>query len=525
MTLAQTVLSVLAGLGLALGFAAQMARWLRVLQREHYDPSSMRRFLARWSTPPVAPATAPQAVRDRRPVTLSHVLFVVLVVSVVLRADVLVVLSAIAYGLVCPWGLSVRGRTSPLVWTRRLRTIAVLATVVALVITAAGAWSTQPWLAPVAMVWAVPLLLDVTTRILHPLEERHAREYVDRARARVAAVAPRVVAITGSYGKTSTKNHLLDLLRDDGAVVASPRSFNNRAGLSRAINENLADGTRVFIAEMGTYGPGEIRALCDWCPPEVAVVSAIGPVHLERMGSLDVIDAAKFEITERASIVVVNVDDSRLARWVPRLLAQGRRVRTAGSRTPDAAVRVVEETGRWRVLVDGDVVADVDAVAGLQATNVACAIAAALELGVDPRTLAPRLSCLQPVSNRSQVVTAPSGVLVIDDTFNANPASARAALALLSSLAVSGRRVVVTPGMIELGSLQYGENLVLAQQVLAHGAELVVVGRTNAVPLSLGAERGAMRVDTRDEAVAWVRSHLGPGDAVLYLNDLPDHYP
>ena len=525
MTVAQTVLSVLAGLGLALGFAAQMARWLRVLQREHYDPSSMRRFLARWSTPLVASATAPLRVRDRRPVTLSHVLFVVLVVAVVLRADVLAVLSAIAYGLVCPWGLSVRGRTSPLVWTRRLRTIAVLASVVALAIAAAGAWSARPWLAAVAMVWAVPLLLDVTTRLLHPFEERRAREYVERASARVREVAPRVVAITGSYGKTSTKNHLMDLLRDDGAVVASPRSFNNRAGLSRAINENLASGTRIFIAEMGTYGSGEIRALCDWCVPEMAVVTAIGPVHLERMGSLDVIDAAKFEITERASIVVVNVDDPRLARWVPRLLAQGRRVRTAGSHTSDATVRVIEEGGRWRVVLDGEVAVDVDAVAGLQATNVACAVAAALDLGVDRRDLAARLTRLHAVSNRAQVVTSPSGVMVIDDTFNANPASARAAIALLTSLAVNGRRVVVTPGMVELGSLQHGENLVLAQQVLAHGAELVVVGRTNAVALSAGAERRAMRVDTRDEAVAWVRSHLGPGDAVLYLNDLPDHYP
>ena len=525
MTVAQTVLGVLAGLGLALGFVAQMARWLRVLQREHYDPTSMRRFLARWTTPPVGSATAPHGVRDRRPVTLSHVLFVAFVVAVVLRSDVVAVLSAIAYGLVCPRGLSVRGRTSPLAWTRRLRTIAALATALALVIAVAGVWSARPWLAAVAMVWAVPLLVGVTTRLLRPFEERDARTYVERASARVRAVAPRIVAITGSYGKTSTKNHLAELLRDDGAVVASPRSFNNRAGLSRAINENLADGTRVFIAEMGTYGPGEIRALCEWCPPELAVVTAIGPVHLERMGSLDVIDAAKFEITERASTVVVNVDDPRLARWVARLLAEGRRVRTAGSRSPDAAVRVVEAEGRWRVFVDGDVVADLDRVAGLQVTNVACAVAAALELGVDRRSLATRLAGLQVVSNRSQVVTAPSGVLVIDDTFNANPASAQAALALLSSLPASGRRVVVTPGMIELGSLQYGENLVLAQQVLIRGAELIVVGRTNALPLSAGAEGRATRVDTRDEAVAWVRANLGPGDAVLYLNDLPDHYP
>jgi UDP-N-acetylmuramoylalanine-D-glutamate ligase len=171
-------------------------------------------------------------------------------------------------------------------------------------------------------------------------------------------VHPLVVAITGSYGKTSTKNHLADLLSGDGGVVATPKSFNNRAGLSRAINENLEDSTRIFIAEMGTYGPGEIRELCQWCAPEVAVVTAIGPVHLERMKSLDVIESAKFEITERARVVIVNIDDPRLAHWPARL--GDRRVRTAASVSTNADVRVVSDAGRWRVVVEGLEVASLD---------------------------------------------------------------------------------------------------------------------------------------------------------------------
>ena len=123
------------------------------------------------------------------------------------------------------------------------------------------------------------------------------------------------------------------------------------------------------------------------------------------------------------------------------------------------------------------------------------------------------------------MVTAASGVEVIDDTFNANPASAASALKVLSNLALSGRRVVVTPGLIELGREQYGENLALARRVAFIGAELVIVSRTNAVPLTLGFEGPVRRFNTRDEAVTWVRSALVPGDGVLYLNDLPDHYP
>ena len=117
------------------------------------------------------------------------------------------------------------------------------------------------------------------------------------------------IVLGGSYGKTSTKGYLAHLLAGRYSVVASPRSFNNRAGLARTVNELLVPGTDVLIAEMGAYGPGEIAELCRWLPPEVAVITAIGPVHLERFKSLDRTLAAKAEITVGAETVVLNVDD------------------------------------------------------------------------------------------------------------------------------------------------------------------------------------------------------------------------
>ena len=105
--------------------------------------------------------------------------------------------------------------------------------------------------------------------------------------------------------------------------MATPASFNNRAGLARAVNEHLADGTEVFVAEMGTYGPGEIADLCRWCPPAIAVITAIGPVHLERFGSEDRIVEAKAEITVPAADVVLQVDDPRLAALADRAEAAG----------------------------------------------------------------------------------------------------------------------------------------------------------------------------------------------------------
>jgi UDP-N-acetylmuramoyl-tripeptide--D-alanyl-D-alanine ligase len=243
------------------------------------------------------------------------------------------------------------------------------------------------------------------------------------------------------------------------------------------------------------------------------------------MKTLEVIDQSKFEITEKANTVIVNIDDDRLSRWVERLQQNGKRVRTAGSVNANASVRIVPDGPQWLVVVDGDTLTTIEQKNGMQATNLACALAGALELGLSNDQVASRIDAVTPVENRSNVIQALSGIMVIDDTFNANPASALAALNLLGSLPITGRRVVVTPGLVELGDEQYGANMELARRAASMSVTLVAVGRTNVKPLQVGYFAPMGRFDTREEAVAWVRATLVPGDGVLYLNDLPDHYP
>jgi UDP-N-acetylmuramoyl-tripeptide--D-alanyl-D-alanine ligase len=217
------------------------------------------------------------------------VVLVMFGVSLGTRQGALSVVATVLYGVLWPWGLSLKGRTGSLQWTRRARTVALVGALCSALLATLGLAMHAALVAEALAVWLVPVTLALAALVATPWESYLAGKFVTQASLRLRRVAPTVVAITGSYGKTSTKNHLADLLRGDGGVVATPKSFNNRAGLSRAINENLADGTRVFVAEMGTYGPGEIHDLCQWCTPDVAVITAIGPVHLERMKSLDVI--------------------------------------------------------------------------------------------------------------------------------------------------------------------------------------------------------------------------------------------
>jgi len=336
-----------------------------------------------------------------------------------------------------------------------------------------------------------------------------------------------VVAVTGSYGKTSTKGHIVHLVRPSLTIVATPASFNNRAGLARAINEHLADGTEVFVAEMGTYGPGEIADLCRWCPPDVAVITAIGPVHLERFKSEDAIVAAKSEITETAHTVVLNVDDPHLAALAERLVAAGSTSVVRCSAVDTAADVCVEAAGGVATVhVRGSLAgSDIGLPGSVQPTNLACALAVVFALDVPQEVAISRIAALPTVPNRLASGKAPSGVWVIDDTFNSNPSGARVALAELAARGGEGRRVVVTPGMVELGPLQFGANRAFAEEIARSATDLVIVGYTNRRALRAGSPPlRPICVRTRDEAVTWVRATLGPGDAVLYENDLPDHY-
>lgn len=487
-------------------------RWLRVAQREHYIAGSCATIARLWMRrrPPnaliggAAMIAVPPAIAGIWPLSL---------VAALLAA-------------VFPLGMSTLGADGArLKVTRRVKTLAAVASAFSVVLGAALFLVVGP-AALAAIAVLTPLLVDAAAFAVAPLERRFADRHRQRAEKRLRSVGPRVIAITGSFGKTSTKNHLRALIGNSLVTVASPASWNNTAGLSRAVNEHLALGSEVFIAEMGTYGPGEIRDLCRWVRPEISVITAIGPAHLERMGSLENIVQAKSEILEGAEVAVLNVGDQQLAALAATATNATVWRCAEGQNTGLDVALVPLGTGTHDVWVRGGRLGEVTLPVGVHASNVACAIGAALALGLDPASVCRRFGNLTPPDHRATVGTSDTGVVVIDDTFNSNPNGARAALAQLRSLNTSGRTAVITPGMVELGDAQDSENEAFARAVTDAGAALVVVGWTNRVALLRGASgTGATLVRDRAEARNWARANLRDGDAVLWENDLPDHYP
>jgi UDP-N-acetylmuramoyl-tripeptide--D-alanyl-D-alanine ligase len=514
-----STLRAIALVALGLAEIAAGLRWLRVAQREHYLAGAPLRFARRWwfANPLVATVAGIGLAAAVAARYLPELGFLVAVIF--------------ACG---PPGLGLRGRTARLAWTRRLVLIAIAmagisAAVVVIVALATGlAWAVMTL---ALLVGLVPIVAELGLLALTPLEDRLARRYVAKAVTVLAQVRPMIVAITGSYGKTSTKGYAAHLLAGRFNVVASPRSFNNRAGLARTVNELLVLGTDVLIGEMGAYGPGEIAALCAWLPPKVAVITAIGPVHLERFRTLERTLAAKAEITAGAETTVLNVDDERLAGLARDLRAAGREVVRCSAVDVTADVALLTEAEGYRLHVSGTFVGEVTVPPAARVpalTNLACAVGVAIALGCAPQEILARLAGVPTTENRLQLRRTAAGATVLDDTFNSNPAGARLALAALAEHG-GARRVVITPGMVELGHLQVEENARFAALASAVATDVIVVGRTNrralAQGLADGGRRATLEVPTREQAVEWVRSELGPDDIVLYENDLPDHYP
>lgn len=438
----------------------------------------------------------------------------------------------------------------PLVMTGRAWRLWITALVVtaALLLVPAGAAHLALGGAPADLVtWAVsavlafvfaPAILIAADVLMSPVQASINSMYLSRARRRLADQSPVVVGVTGSFGKTSTKFAVRSLLGGDPHVLATPASFNTPLGVCRTINESLGPEHRYLVVEMGAYGRGEIAELCRFVRPRIGVLTAIGPAHLERFGSIEAIERAKYELIAALpadGTAVMNVDDSRIRRLADETIhvpvvrygidPGGRPDVTARDIkvSPQGTAFLLEHVASRRSLaVQTALLGEFAVLQVLAAAAVAVAVGQTLE------DLGPRIARLAPVEHRLQLIETGNGVIVIDDAFNSNPAGAAAALDVLAQMPAA-RRIVVTPGMVELGDLQAVEN----ERFAAHAARvadvLIAVAPVNRAALVAGAagenaDTDVVVVDNLADATEHLATLLRPGDAVLFENDLPDQY-
>lgn len=382
-------------------------------------------------------------------------------------------------------------------------------------------------LAPIlASLWVL-----IASLIAKPLEKLIANAYINDAK-KILSQRPdlKIVAITGSYGKTSTKFILSSILSEKYSVLTPPSSYNTTMGVVRVIRERLQPDDEVFICEMGSRHLGDIKEICDIVHPQKAIITSIGPQHLDTFGSVENVKKGKYELIQSlpddgtAVFSSLNEDIKELFEKTnlkkysagfnetDSVRAENITVGCSGS-----AFTLVTNTGERKECFTC-------LLGKHNISNILVAAAIALDMGLTADQVARGISKIKPIEHRLQIVNR-SPVTVIDDAFNSSPNGANAALDVLS--AFTGRRIIVTPGFVELGKDQDRYHIELGKKIKECADIAILVGkkRTEKIVEGLDSFNGEIHtVTSLSEATGILQKISVAGDTVLFENDLPDNY-
>lgn len=385
-----------------------------------------------------------------------------------------------------------------------------------------------------AMFILQPFLILLANLINHPIEKGIDQYYINDA-ARLLREMPnlKVVGVTGSYGKTSVKYFLNTLLSSQYNVLYTPGNFNTTLGVVRTIRENMKPFHEIFICEMGAREVGDIKEICDLVHPDYGIITSIGPQHLQSFHTIENIISTKFELADAVPStgkVFLNYDNSYIKEHKIE-----KSVVSYGTTEENVAFRAydIEMSARGSSFKMQDENGAVHAfhtklVGSHNVQNIAGAIAVAHTLGIPMEKLIYPVKQLESVPHRLQLVRQGDRI-ILDDAYNSNKNGFEAALDTLALF--KELRILMTPGMVELGEKQYDENKEVGIYAADKCDYAVLVGKEQTKPiqdglLEAGFPQGKMiLVDSLQEAFQMVNAIPNEKQKVILIeNDLPDNY-
>ena len=426
---------------------------------------------------------------------------------------------------------------TPLVYTMRVKRlfatdIILFAAIAALAVLFAGAWAMAIIGAALVLSNFIMLLANF---INTPIEKAINRYYYNDAKRIIESNRDLIViGVTGSFGKTSTKNYLAGVLAEKYNVLVTPGNFNTLLGVIRTIREQLRPYHQVFIVEMGAKQANDIKEICDLVHPTIGIVTAVGEMHLETFKTIENIQDTKFELINSLpadGLGVIN-NDSHCISSYKGIKSQCKLIRYAVEADGDYKATDVKygANGVSFTLNGGEQFGSRLLGVG-NLLNILAATAVADHLGVPTNKQKNAIARLQPVEHRLSMKVS-NGITVLDDAYNSNPQGAKMALGVLKGFAVgdSNKRIVITPGFVEMGARQAQANKELGRTIAESCDYAIVVNATNRDAIRSGIEEGGMAAekyflaDSLNHAHAHLAQILKAGDVVLYENDLPDNF-
>lgn len=380
----------------------------------------------------------------------------------------------------------------------------------------------------------LPLWVALAGLLAWPMEKCVSEWYFRDARKKLLGMKDLIrIGITGSYGKTSVKFFLGTILSEKYKTFVTPSSFNTPMGVTRAIREGLLPSHEVFISEMGARHVGDIKEMCRLVHPNHAILTAVGPQHLETFKSLERITQTKYELIEALEDggLAVFPDDQNICKT---LYQKTRAPKALASVLGKADVYATdcratsEGTAFTLHVADAAYPCKTKLLGEHNIQNILLAAGMALHIGLTPKEVIAGISKLEPVEHRLQIVPSATGMTIIDDAFNSNPVGASAALKVLKSF--SGRRIIITPGMVELGDKEADYNRAFGREMAESVDIAILIGKKRVEPMAQGLKEAGFdpnqifRAASLDESTQILQKLMRAGDVILYENDLPDNY-
>lgn len=518
------ILEFLPLIGFFIFAVKRILTFLHIFQQEEYDP---KRFVL-W-------LFQNKAFDKRVSVTLIALYFTGFFIQSEIGMVLLTTLIFIAFAFREPNPLKMAKKK--LVLTNRAKRIGFVAFSLFDVIAIATAFfapSILYWIIPVQL---IPFCLAAAVLILKPMDASVNARFRQEAVEKLEEIDPFIIAITGSFGKTSVKHILGHLMQSYAPTLITPGSVNTEMGITRIIREQLQPHHKYFIVEMGAYGKGSIARLCALTPPKLSAITAIGAAHYERFKTLDETAMAKLEIAhaarENGGKTILHsstfehqpVEDyyKEHASFVIRCAKEGDVVLKKAKQTAKGLdITLVYNEVDYKVVVP---------LYGLHhADNIATAFCLAIELGMTPEDIISSLKTVPQISHRLEVKEMPESYTIIDDAYNSNPVGFASALELLDMMAKEkgGRRILVTPGMIEMGDKHDEAHAELGLKAAEH-CDVVLAVKAERIESfvetfldNASQEQILFKPESFAFAQAWLNENAHENDVVLLENDLPD---
>lgn len=383
----------------------------------------------------------------------------------------------------------------------------------------------------------IPMIVEFANFINKPFEDANNKKYVERTKKTLQDADGLIkIGLTGSYGKTSVKEILRTILSVKFNVLATPASYNTPMGISKTVQRY--DGTQdVFIAEMGARRVGDIKKLTDIVKPDYGIITGITNQHLETFGTLDAVSKTKYELTEgvkQGGTVVFTADNDVTMNLVEVAKNAGRiNVFTAGINENadlycENVVTDVNGSSFTICFKEGKIDVKTSLIGRHNVSNVMLAVALAYKLGLSANEIAEGISLIKPIRHRLEVSKNEKGVTIIDDSYNSNVDGTVAALEVFSSF--NGRKIIITPGLVELGRMEDLENFRFGRRIAKVVDFAIIIGRSNSYKIRDGLLDEGFPYEkikifpTLDEGVKFLSEISREGDIVLFENDLPDKF-